>query len=282
MPRFLVTIRRYLLLLMAACCISGVAHAGEREDFFMAIRMDNVHALGPMLAKGMDPNLTEPQRNDTGLILALREGSMQVVELLLSSPHIDIEALSRNGDNALMIAAWNNNRPAVEALLKKGAEVNRPGWTALHYAAAVGAEDIVQLLLDHSAYIDAASANGTTPLMMAARGGHIYTVKLLHDSGADATLKNALGMTAIDFAERNDHGDIVEGLKYRIARQEQIRKAREESRRAQLAREYAGFVRMLRQEDTPSACVVGLETSVFFRASARSATPSAASRGDPD
>jgi ankyrin repeat protein len=52
--------------------------------------------------------------------------------------------------------------------------------------------------------------------MMAARGGHILTVKLLLDEGADATLKNEVGMTAIDFAKKHEHHDIAEGLTYRL------------------------------------------------------------------
>jgi ankyrin repeat protein len=52
--------------------------------------------------------------------------------------------------------------------------------------------------------------------MMAARGGHILTVKLLLDEGADATLKNGADMTAIDFARAGGFNDIVEGLTYRL------------------------------------------------------------------
>ena len=52
--------------------------------------------------------------------------------------------------------------------------------------------------------------------MMAARGGHILTVKLLLDEGADLTLKNGAGMTALDFARAGDFRDIVEGLTYRL------------------------------------------------------------------
>jgi ankyrin repeat protein len=52
--------------------------------------------------------------------------------------------------------------------------------------------------------------------MMAARTGHILTVKLLLDEGADATLKNEAGMTAIDFARLGNYTDIVEGLTYRL------------------------------------------------------------------
>jgi uncharacterized protein len=178
--------------------------------------MDNASTITSLLRRGLDPNLIEPERGDTGLILALRENSMNVFDVLVNARGTDIEIKARNGDNALMIAAYKGNRRAVEVLLAKGAEVNRPGWTALHYAAAGGHNEIVQILLDRSAYIDAASPNNTTPIMMAARGGHILTVKLLLDEGADAMLKNDLGMTAIDFAKSVNRRDIAEGLTYRL------------------------------------------------------------------
>lgn len=197
-------------------CLPWLAFAGAYDDFFLAVRNNREQAVKSLLARGLDPNLIEPERNDTGLILALREESMKVFEVLLDAEGIDIEAKSRNGDNALMIACYKGNKPAVEALLTKGAEVNRPGWTPLHYAAASGSDEIVRLLLDKSAYIDAESPNKTTPIMMAAREGHIYTVKLLLDEGADASLKNELGLTAIDFARNHGHQDIVEGLTYRL------------------------------------------------------------------
>lgn len=215
---FVFMVRRYA----AMCVMGGLAWAPASvladtyDDFFRAVKIDDAEQIKALLARGLDPNLVEAKRGDTGLIFALREDSMKVFKALLEAPNIDIEAKTGNGDNALMIASYKGNKQAVEALLAKGAEVNRPGWTALHYAAAVGSNEIVQLLLDRSAYIDAESPNKTTPLMMAARGGYIYTVKLLLDQGADATLKNELGMTAIDFARKGEHTDIVEGLIYRL------------------------------------------------------------------
>lgn len=203
-----------LLIVLSAAALPVLA--GAYDDFFKAVKIDDAGAVSALLERGFDPNVTEPERNDTGLILALRESSTKVFEVLLNTKDIDLEAKSRNGDSALMIATFKGNRAAVDALIAKGAEVNRPGWTALHYAASTGNDDIVKLLLDNAAYIDAESPNGTTPIMMAARSGHIYTVKLLLDEGADATLKNALGMTAIDLAERNDHRDIAEGLRHRL------------------------------------------------------------------
>jgi len=212
--------RRSLLLgALAAAVFPVTVFADAYVDFFRAVKIDNVRVVKSLLARGLDPNIIEPERGDTGMILALREDSMDVFEALLNAPDVDLEAKAGNGDNALMIASFKGNKPAVEALLAKGAEVNRPGWTPLHYAAANGHNEIVQMLLEKSAYIDAESPNKTTPIMMAARGGHIRTVKLLLDEGADASLKNELGMNAIDFAAKHNHRDIADGLTSRLRKE---------------------------------------------------------------
>jgi len=212
--------RRHFILggsaVTAVLLLPGIAFAGAYEDFFHAVKVDDSGVIKSLLARGLDPNIVEPQRGDTGLMLALREDSRRVFDVLLNAPGIDLEIKARNGDNALMIACYKGNKPAVEALLARGAEVNRPGWTPLHYAANIGNNDIVKLLLDKSAYIDAESPNKTTPMMMAVLGNHIMTVKLLLDEGADATLRNELGLSAIDIANMYGFTDIAQGLTYRL------------------------------------------------------------------
>lgn len=202
--------------------LPGLPFSGAYDSFFRAVKLDDARTVQSLLARGVDPNTIEEARGDTGLMLAARENSMKVFDVLLNTPDVNIEARALNGDNALMVACFKGNRAAVQALLDKGAEVNKPGWTPLHYAAAAGDNEIVRLLLDKFAYIDAESPNKTTPLMMAAWRGHIMTVKLLHDEGADATLKNEHGMTAIDFAEQFQHKDIAEGLTYRLKKAGQL------------------------------------------------------------
>lgn len=211
--------RRTLQALAAAglvMCLPQLAFGGAYDDYFRAVKLDIVEQVRTLLRRGMDPNTIDEERGDTGLIVAARENSANVFELLLQTRGVNLDARSRNGDTALMLAAYNGNIAGVRALLDKGAEPNQTGWTALHYAATVGRNDIVQLLLDRSAYIDAESPNQTTPIMMAARGGHILTVKLLLDEGADLTLKNGAGMSALDFAKAGGFNDIVEGLSYRL------------------------------------------------------------------
>lgn len=198
--------------LLAFAFMPSVAIADERGDFFLAVIRNDGYWVAKLLDRGVDPNLKDASRGDTGLILALREHAMSAFLVLLDSPKVNLDAASDNGDTALMIASYKGNRPAVIALLGKDAEVNKPGWTALHYASAIGDCEIIKLLLDKSAYIDAESPNKLTPIMMAAREGQLAAVKLLVEAGADATLRDAQGFSATDLAVKNDHQDTADWL----------------------------------------------------------------------
>jgi ankyrin repeat protein len=103
-----------------------------------------------------------------------------------------------------MLAALHGLLAECQTLIRLGADVNKPGWTPLHYAATRGHLAVMNLLLDEHAYIDAESPNGTTPLMMAAYYGTTSAVKLLLEADADPTLKNKLGLNAFDFAQSNN------------------------------------------------------------------------------
>lgn len=204
----------------------SAAQADTVKDFFIAVKNDRVSTVKEMLAEGFNPNTQEEERGDTPLIMAMRENATDVMEILLADKRINPDIEAFNGDNALMIAAFNGNEKAVKVLLDRGAKVNKDGWSPLHYAAANGNEKIVKMLLDKDAFVDAVSPNATTPLMMAARGGHIYAVKLIYDAGADPTIKNQRGYTASDFAKENKNSKIVEGLRFLIDKEAELAKRR--------------------------------------------------------
>lgn len=182
------------------------------DEWFNAIRLDDTRRVKALLDRGFDPATIEPERYDSGLIVAVRHKSPKVFHLLLSTPGVDLDARSRNGDTALMIAALQSDTAMALALIDKGAQINRPGWTALHYAAASGSLAIIRRLLEESAFIDAESPNRTTPLMMAARAGHMEAVRLLLDEGADPALRNELGLHAADFARAQGHDELARQL----------------------------------------------------------------------
>ncbi|MDE2416107.1 MAG: ankyrin repeat domain-containing protein [Comamonadaceae bacterium] len=200
------------LALAAAAPLSRLAHAGAYEDFFKAIELDNGAAVANLLRRGFDPNALDP-RGQPALVLALREDSRKAATALIAAKDLKVEERNAKDESALMMAALRGNLAAARALIDLDADVNKTGWTPLHYAASGGTPDapaMVKLLLEESAYIDAASPNGTTPLMMAVRYGQGDVARLLVDEGADPMLKNQLGLTALDFARQADRADMVE------------------------------------------------------------------------
>lgn len=184
------------------------AHAGSFEDFFRAVRGDNGSGVRTLLNRGFDPN-TRDEKGQTGLMLALREPSPKVIDVLLESPKTDVNVLNANDESPLMLAAIKGQQDLVTKLLARDAAVNKTGWTPLHYAASSGQLTIIKVLLDKYAFIDAQSPNGSTPLMMAAMYGSAESVKLLLDEGADPLMKNELGMTALAFAQQGKRPDAV-------------------------------------------------------------------------
>lgn len=183
--------------------------AGAYEDYFFAISQDNAPVVSGLIERGFDPNTLDPA-GQHGLLLALRLKSVNVARLLAEVTATDVEARSAQDESPLMLAALRGYVDICAALLQRDADANKPGWTPLHYAATGGHIDVIQLLLENHAYIDAASPNGSTPLMMAAMYGTLDSVRVLLDAGADAAIKNDLGLTALDFAKRGHKPDSVD------------------------------------------------------------------------
>lgn len=209
--------RRAALATLALAAFGGLSlptQAGAFEDFFIAIQRDDGNAITLLLRRGFDPNTRDP-KGQVGLALALQMGSTKAFDALMAARQTNVEARNKQDESPLMMAALKGNVDAVKALLARDADVNKTGWAPLHYAASAGSPQhaqIISLLLERHAYIDAASPNGTTPLMMAAHYGSTEAVQLLLEEGADPALKNQLGLTAADFAMRASRTDSAEKI----------------------------------------------------------------------
>jgi len=101
-------------------------------------------------------------------------------------------------------AAMNNDKDAVHALLKNGADVNAAlgdGTTALHWAAMKGNAEIARMLIFAGANLRATTRLGAyTPLYLAAKGGHAEVVAALLAAGADARAVTSNGTTPLMIA----------------------------------------------------------------------------------
>ncbi|MGF7190339.1 ankyrin repeat protein [Robbsia andropogonis] len=198
--------------ILAGCGVNAqMASAASPDAVIKAVKFDDASAVQRALQSGFNPNTTDAQGMPL-LVLAAREKSDKVTEALLADSRTDVEKTDSAGENAMMLAAIVKDASIVRMLIAKGAKVDKPGWTPLHYAASTGDDTIVTILLDAHANVDARSPNDTTPLMMAARGGYASTIQLLIKRGANPLVKNQLGMTALDFGKRYSEPDSVKLL----------------------------------------------------------------------
>jgi ankyrin repeat protein len=182
----------------------SLSNAGSYDDFFRAIDNDQDYEVQRLLKRGFDPN-TPNEKGVPGLMVALQVPAPKTALVLAKHPSTKVEFSNTLGESPLMLAAINNHLELAKVLIARGADVNKPGWTPLHYAASKGHREMMRLLLDNDAYIDSESANGTTPLMMAAFSTSPLAVKLLLEEGADPTLANSANATALDIAVSKDH-----------------------------------------------------------------------------
>ncbi len=177
----------------------SLSNAGSYDDFFKALHFDRTEVIENLLNRGFDPN-TPNEKGIPALMLAIQSQSPKTALLLAQHPKTKVEFQNKSGESPLMMAAIQNQIELAQVLIARGADVNRKGWTPLHYAATRGHRDMIRLLLDNNAYIDSESPNGTTPLMLAANSTSALTVKLLLEEGADPTLVNHGNASALDFA----------------------------------------------------------------------------------
>ncbi|MEQ6434437.1 ankyrin repeat domain-containing protein [Comamonas sp. w2-DMI] len=211
--------RRQGLLRLGALALGvggfpGAAWSGDYDDYSRALVSDNVSLMINLIFRGFNPN-TLDSRGRPGLVSALHQDALKVFDVLLKSPGVDVNLASRQNETPLMMACIKGHLDIARELIRRGADVNREGWAPLHYAASADTPqtlDIVKLLLEENAYIDAASPNGTTPLMLAAQYSSEAVVRLLLQEGADVVLRNQRGFTAVDFARLADRRYMVDLL----------------------------------------------------------------------
>jgi len=141
------------------------------------------------------------------LINAIINNDIETVKSFIKSKNINI--------NILNYAIKENNIEIVLLLLENGADVNAKnnnGETCLYYATKENNIEIVQLLLENGADINAINNYGKTPLIYSIWSNNKDIVELLIQKGADVNAKNNYGDTPLYYAIKENNKDIVELL----------------------------------------------------------------------
>lgn len=206
--------RKYFKFVAYLAVIIGFssATADAYVDYFRAVSVDNADTVAELLAGGFDPN-TKSESGNVALFLAMRDDSPKVATVLLASPALNVDATNAVGETPLMMAALKGRTEWAKKLIERGAKVQKPGWAPVHYAATGPSTELLIMLLDRGAEINALAPNRNTPLMLAARYGPEDNVKLLLQRGADKKLINDRNLSAADMARTADRQALVPLLK---------------------------------------------------------------------
>lgn len=160
----------------------------------------------------------------------------------------DIEYKNKNGNNALMFAAWSNHDHIVKLLLKRGANINainnyqysallglfcsidstnmlnifkmgkadfalkdpEGNYNVLMLAIFDNCKKSVEFIVSQNLVdIDEQDSKGFTALMYAAQSGYYNIVEMLIQYKANVNLKNKDGLTAKDLAFKEGYYNIV-------------------------------------------------------------------------
>eukprot|EP01083_Nonionella_stella_P005956 17197_1 len=153
-------------------------------------------------------------KGDTPLTVSAREGSAESIRVLLTRADCDRHVFGSSGHPVLALAASRNENGAC-ALLEDGAvDVNAvrdvDSSTPIQHAARRGFGRAVKVMITRGANINAADKYGNTPLIDAAREGHVVVVRALLDSGGVNTrARNSAGRSAQFVAKNRGNLDIV-------------------------------------------------------------------------
>ncbi|TVY83735.1 Ankyrin repeat domain-containing protein [Lachnellula suecica] len=141
----------------------------------------------------------------TPLFIALMSQHVKLVKVFLQQPGVNPDvSLDDSCGTPLAFAAHRGFLDMFTLLLQNGANPaskNKEGRTPLLIAARGGHVKIVQALLNTGlAKMESGDKNGKTPLMNATERGRIGVVKLLLDAGSNPNTKDKYGWTALFYA----------------------------------------------------------------------------------
>ena len=182
--------RSGLLGLLALCALSfslvmplpADAQMLKKQKIFDALEDNNLTTFRQALLEGHSPNL----RSDEGepvIVVAAALNRLYLMDVLFEHGGVNVDAsIRKTRETALMVASENGYLEVMELLIEKGAD------------------------------LDAEDRRGETPLIKAVRAGELSAVQLLIDEGAEPNQTDYTGRSAYAHAEESRQRGILNYL----------------------------------------------------------------------
>lgn len=184
----------------------------------LAARLGRADMVNLLLDNGANIHGGEQHFRQTALLSAISAGQAHIVQLLLER---GAKPEAANGA-ALWEAIRKHNPKIVQLLLAAGANANQTdnyNRNILYEAACFNPPEVIDMLIKAGANVNLQATDGihnSTALINACRHqkqDSAEIVRLLLEAGANASVKDAKGKTALDYATERGHTQAAELLK---------------------------------------------------------------------
>lgn len=194
----------------------GNGNETHAAQLLAAAERGDVHGVVALIQAGADVGVRDP-RNRTAVTIAAFSGHAEVVTELIAAG-ADVDAQDDERYNAVLSTGVTGDVEVLRAVLRGNPDLklrNKHGGIAIIPAAERGHVALVRELLDTTDIdVDHVNDLGWTALLeavMLGDGGaaHVEIVRLLLESGADRSIADPEGRTALDHARERGHVEMV-------------------------------------------------------------------------
>lgn len=187
---------------------------GTALDLANAVSSGSIPAVLLLLQNDANLHGIAARTGDTALHAAVRERNNEMLQFILKAG-ANVEILDYHGNTPLYRAVERRNGDAAQLLFEYGAiaepQIQSGAKSILHHALSHSAGELVPLLLEHGAKVEAKTNHNMTPFLKAASCGSVLALEDLHAAGCDIHARDDMQRTALHLAAVG-HTDAVKAL----------------------------------------------------------------------